>query len=174
MGRDKGLMEKDGMVWAGYMGEKLERQGLRVIYSVREVQVAAYEAAMPGASFVIDDPALDAVQGPLKGLLSVHERLPLADLLLLGCDMLDMDEPTIVQLIDRYEAGEAFFYAYKEGAEFWQPLCAIYRREGLAGVSLTILEGRQDVLSLQMLLRRGPTGEVGGASPGAFENYNTL
>ncbi len=88
MGRDKGLIERDGVCWAAWMGRKLSSFGLPVVYSVRAGQEAAYSAVLPEGSLIAD--AMD-IGGPLNGLLSVHERFPGNDLLVLACDMQDMD-----------------------------------------------------------------------------------
>jgi molybdopterin-guanine dinucleotide biosynthesis protein A len=66
------------------------------------------------------------IGGPLNGLLSVHRRFPGRDLFLLACDMQDMDEETIGELVELYRFDSGFdCYVYEEGG-FVQPFCAIY------------------------------------------------
>ena len=102
MGRDKGLLQKDGAPWARYMADRLMPYKLPVVFSVNTSQVDAYTLALPGARLVADSVAAG---GPLKGLLSVHEQFPDKDLLLLACDMLDMDTATLNPLVDAWRTG---------------------------------------------------------------------
>src|SRR5882724_9660756 len=163
MGRDKGLILKDGIPWARHMADKLAPFDMPIVFSINASQVDAYAAELPDVKFVVDNAA---VPGPLKGLLSVHQQFPGRDLLLLACDMHDMDHATIFQIIDAYRAGGPYdFYAYREGA-FFQPFCAIYTTAGL--------EGDVQELSLQALLRQGKTKCLAILKNEAFRNYNSL
>jgi len=162
MGRDKGLLEKDGVPWAKYMADKLMAYDLPTVFSVNASQIKAYTLALPGARLVVDSVAAD---GPLKGLLSVHKQFPDNDLLLLACDMLDIDGPAIQQLIETYHKGGYDFYAYAESI-FFHPLCGIYTVRGLAD--------SHTAASPQQLLRQGKTKSLVMVNNEAFRNYNTL
>jgi molybdopterin-guanine dinucleotide biosynthesis protein A len=175
MGRDKGLITKDGVPWALYVGRKLEPR-MPVYYSIRQTQQEAYATVLPAERMVPD--ALD-IPGPLNGLLSVHRRFPASDILLVACDMLDLDEKTIATLLDAYEKDDDGhdFYVYGQmisGRFFAQPFCAIYTAAGLTAVAEAYLENVVDDLSLQALLRRGRILRLpmDGLTP--FNNYNTL
>jgi len=169
MGQDKGLLEKDGVPWARLMADKLTSRHLPVVFSVNASQTDAYELALPDARLVVDSLAVD---GPLKGLLSVHEQFPDKDLLLLACDMIDMDAATIGILIEAYLAGGPYtFYAYRE-QDFFQPFCAIYTSAGLAAPHTAALEGNLQIPSLQQLLRQGKTKSIVINNDEAFRNYN--
>jgi molybdopterin-guanine dinucleotide biosynthesis protein A len=159
MGRDKGLLQTDGRPWVLRMGEKLAQCGLSVVYSINKRQVPAYSALLPADRLVIDD---EVQEGPLKGLLSVHRLYPAPDLLVVACDMQDLDAETIDVLIAAWQAGDADGYAYEvEG--FLQPFCAIYTRFPPVG----------GILSLSALLRSGSIRSLPGDAK-AFHNYNTL
>lgn len=169
MGRDKGLLEMDSVPWAVRMAEKLGPWRLRVMFSVRPGQTPAYRAAIPEGEFVED--RLD-LGGPLNGLLSVHEFFPEKDILLLACDMLDLDEATIRELIGIYRpGGSEEFYVYQEGA-FAQPFCGIYTAAGLARVYRSVREDGLDDLSLQSIIRKGKTRRLKISRMEAFANYN--
>lgn len=103
MGRDKGMMAKNGLSWAGHIGGLMGALGIPVVYSIREEQRAVYETVL-GAVLVEDHPGLAAVFGPLRGLLSVHAAYPGRDLLLMACDMIDMDGATIGGIVGAYRA----------------------------------------------------------------------
>jgi molybdopterin-guanine dinucleotide biosynthesis protein A len=161
MGRDKGLMLHDGMPRALYVGQKPMRW-MPVYYSIRKAQVEAYAAVLPTERLIID---VMGIGGPLNGLLSVHRRFPAADILLVACDMLDLDEATLERLMAAREAGDADFYAYGD-ERLWQPFGCIYTSRGLGKAP-----GHS---SLQSLLRSGRTQGLPIVDAAAFNNYNTL
>ncbi|MBN9380035.1 MAG: molybdenum cofactor guanylyltransferase [Chitinophagaceae bacterium] len=165
MGRDKGLILKKGTPWAFYMAEKLTSFCLPVVFSVNAMQTDDYAAQFPGVRLVVDKEVIPA-GGPLKGVLSVHQEFPENDLLLLACDMMDVDLATIGQLVEGYRAGGDYeWYAYqREG--FFEPFCAIYTAAGLEMAQLNI--------SLQGLLKQGRTKGLAVTNSEAFKNYNTL
>ena len=172
MGRDKGLLERDGVPWAHYVAEKCSPFDLPVIFSVRPAQIPAYRAVIPEGGFLEDK--LD-LAGPLNGLLSVHKTFPEKDLLLLACDMLDLDEATIGAVIELYRSGSYSrdeFYVYQEGA-FAQPFCGIYTAGGLTSVYRSIREDGLDDFSLQSILRKGKTRRLKISRMEAFANYNS-
>ena len=164
MGCDKGLLQTNGRPWVLRMGDKLAGQHLPVVYSINPTQVSAYSALLPTDSWVVD---ADEREGPLNGLLTVHRHYPGDDLLLVACDMQDLDAATLSRLIAAYGEGDAGFYAYEvEGV--LQPLCAIYTAKALASASSAIA-----ARSPQDLLHRGKLRRLSGAAA-AFRNYNTL
>lgn len=162
MGRDKGLLLKDGIPWALHMGQKLIPWGIPVFYSINRRQQEAYSTILPARHLIVDD--LD-LPGPLNGLLSIHQRLPNPDILLLACDMLDLDKNTIGKLLAAYQATDQDFVAYGN-QQLWQPFCCIYTARGL--------DKAMSRDSLQSLLRTGKTESVPMTDPAAFANYNTL
>ena len=165
MGRDKGLIDCDGVSWAERMGLKLASFGLQVVYSIRAEQETAY-SAIPGAILVVDSVELG---GPINGLLSVHRRFPADDLLVLACDMQDMDNGTIGGLIAEYRRGGAEFYVYYEGA-LAQPFCAIYTAGGLSRVSGEIGEERR----MRTIVEMGVVQRLEVKRQEAFGNYNSM
>jgi len=187
MGRDKGLLEKDGRRWAQYMADKLFFAGIPVVFSINPPQLSTYTLHLPASRLIVDSPSLFSIAGPLRGLLSVHEQFPGADLLLLACDMIDMDEDTLRQLIDAYtnatspvavtgssaQPASPDFFVYQEG-DFAQPFCGIYTSAGLAVVHTSALQERLVDFSLQSLLRKGNTMRMPLQRIAAFRNYNTL
>lgn len=164
MGRDKGLMLKDGMPWAQFTGQRLAGYG-RVFYSIHPRQQEAYAAVLPADRLIVD--SLD-IPGPLNGLLSAHELMPEADLLLVACDMLDMDQATLERLVAAYQAADvtkADFFAYGD-ERLWQPFGCIYTSRGLGKAA--------GHASLQSLLRGGRTQGLPITDAAAFANYNTI
>lgn len=165
MGRDKGLIRDTHRPWALLMGDRLLDHHLPVVYSINPGQTDAYTALISADQLVVDAAEW---AGPLNGLLSVHRRFPANDLLLLACDMQDLDAATISGLISTYVAEQADFFLYEEGGVL-QPFCGIY-----TGAALARGADRQQDGSLQRLFRNGHVRRLPVTDPRAFRNYNTL
>ncbi|HEV2355674.1 MAG TPA: molybdenum cofactor guanylyltransferase [Puia sp.] len=166
MGRDKGLIQRNGICWAAWMGRKLLPWELPVAFSIRAEQEQRYSAVMPAACFVTD--TMDGA-GPLNGLLSVHRQFPERDILLLGCDMLDLDEATIGELISVYRAETgAGCYHYRDNEQV-QPLCAIYTASGFKQAGDEV----GPVRSLRGLIQRMQVNSLEIKRAEAFRNYNS-
>ncbi|HEV9035608.1 MAG TPA: molybdenum cofactor guanylyltransferase [Puia sp.] len=170
MGRDKGLLLADGVPWALHMAGKLGPWGLPVVYSINKGQYETYSAHLPGQRLVVDRLGL---AGPLEGLLTVHAAYPGSDLLLLACDLQDLDAETLSGLIGKYLAEEANAYAYRD-ADGLQPLCAIYTSVLLRPRYEAVKEGRAIDVRLRSLLDGEGVRLLEAGSEGAFRNYNTL
>ena len=174
MGSDKGLLLKDGTPWALHMGQKLSPWKIPVFYSVNKGQQTAYKTILPPRHLVVD--MLD-IPGPLNGLLSLHQRLPKMDILLLACDMIDLDTATIDKMILAYKENGPFdYYVYSEGQEdgFFQPFCGIYTAAGLAAAFGVYREKLATDHRLQTLLKQGRTRSLSIDRLEAFRNYNSL
>jgi len=166
MGRDKGLLLNGNVPWALFMARKLSSWNIPVVYSIHPRQLTAYSAILPAGQLIPD--ALD-LPGPLNGLFSVHQRMPDADILLLACDMLDLDEKTIEGLLSSWQVSDESMDLFAYGdARLWQPFCCIYTARGLDRVDT----GRDK--SLQSILRSGRTQSLPITHPTAFANYNSL
>jgi molybdenum cofactor guanylyltransferase len=170
MGSDKGLLPIRNTIWAKHMHEKLAMFHLPVIYSINEHQVHTYVEEISPELLVVDNAE---VEGPLKGLLSVHQQYPDKDLLLLACDMLDLDAGSIDHLLQEYMRDNQFdFYVYQD-EEYAQPFCGIYTRTGLEKVAGRIMIGRLKNYSLQAIFDEGCTQRLAIRSPHVFRNYNS-
>jgi molybdopterin-guanine dinucleotide biosynthesis protein A len=182
MGRDKGLLPIGDTCWAVFMAGKLAPWSIPVVYSINPRQEVTYGALIPSERLVIDEVGL---QGPLEGLFSVHKQLPGRDLLLLACDMPDLDAPTIQGLIDAYGKEDGYdFYVYQEevsggreeasGQFFAQPFCGIYTSAGLALAGASRHGNGPGDLSLQSLLYKGKTKRLPLERIESFRNYNSF
>jgi molybdopterin-guanine dinucleotide biosynthesis protein A len=173
MGSDKGLLTTDGIPWAIRMGEKLAPWGIPVVYSVNKGQFETYTKHLPGRTLVVDSLGL---AGPMEGLLTVHSHYPQNDLLLLACDLQDLDELTLSGLIESYVADgarQSAAYGYMD-AEGLQPLCTIYTSVLLRSQYAVVMDGGAIDVRLRSLLTREGTRILATMSDTAFRNYNTL
>ena len=169
MGSDKGLLSIVDSIWAKYIGDKLKVFNIPVLFSVNEKQVQDYGAYMDDDLLVVDSVE---VNGPLKGLLSTHKKYPLKNLLLLACDMIDLDEFTIDTIVRTYQHESKYdFYVYQD-SEFAQPFCGIYTAKALQEVLRRAMDHSITKFSLQQLLNEGNTKGLVITNPEAFKNYN--
>ncbi|MGG9972580.1 molybdenum cofactor guanylyltransferase [Ferruginibacter sp. SUN002] len=169
MGSDKGLLTVEGTIWAKYIADKLSPFNIPVLFSVNELQIPEYSKHIGADKLIVDD--VD-VPGPLRGLLSVHEHYQTNNLLLLACDMLDMDEFTIATLIKEYQKGSDHDFIVYQDEDYAQPFCGIYKAHGLK----TVLEKAElhmiHKFSLQKVLNEGNTKRLPIDNLTAFKNYN--
>lgn len=171
MGSDKGLILKNNKPWALLVAQKFENLGIPYCVSIHEGQLSAYQTIFKEEVLVVDNQNLG---GPMNGLLSVHHQHPHLDLFLLACDMIDMEEGVIADLVRIYESNSLFdYYAYDVGGVV-QPFCAVYTAKA---ISELIKQHHQDALStssLRYTIENGNTLKqtINLAAP--FTNYNTL
>lgn len=171
MGTDKGLLKRNGKAWAVFMAEKLLEANLPVVISINENQQQAYQEIFPETPLLVD---LLPIDGPLDGLLSIHTNFPEMDILLMACDLIDMDSLTINHLIATYQKDPSFeYYVYRMNG-FTQPFCAIYTAAALAKVYKAFEENQLKKYSLHDRFEAGNTMYIEVEREESFRNYNSL
>src|SRR5690348_75343 len=127
MGSDKGLLQCGERTWSEMALENLRPYCTRVVLSVNQSQVPAYGRKFSQGMLMQDDPdILKQYAGPVAGVLTARGKFPGGDLLVLACDMPDMDTACLRELVEAYRRyPHHSCYAY-QGADFFEPLCAIY------------------------------------------------
>ncbi len=169
MGSDKGLLLLEGETWTERIAKKLEKEGLEVVISINESQQERYSKIFKKEELVIDQLPM---HGPLNGLLTVHQQNPQRDILLIACDLIDMDKSILEELINSYEKNEADYFAYEEN-NFFQPLCAIYTATALQSLLQRLISGSLANYSFQYILNNSKTHRLYSSFKKAFENHNT-
>ncbi|TAH03370.1 MAG: hypothetical protein EAZ15_03355 [Sphingobacteriales bacterium] len=165
MGADKGLLLKEDKPWATIVAQKFDALNMPYVVSVNDAQLATYVKYFKSEILILDT---QTIPGPLRGLLTVHQQYPQKNLLVLACDMIDMQPQTIQTLINNYTTQPNFnFYAYHNG-DFWEPFCGIYTAKGLNSLVL----GNQTDFSLQHILSSGLSQKNIILDEGSFNNYN--
>ncbi len=171
MGTDKGLIQQGDQTWAQKVAGKMTELGFPVVVSINDKQIEDYGRLFPPDQLVID--SVD-INGPLRGLLTVHQQFPHNDILLMACDLIDMDRVTIENLIAVAQAEQEYeFYAY-ENHGLLEPFCAIYTSNGLKAVSDKTVHHALFQNSFQSVLANGKTRKVVLDNPVPFRNYNTM
>lgn len=174
MGQDKGLIKSNHSRWVALSVGLLEKTGLPVYVSIRAAQEAAYKQILPGHTLLIDSGEL-AVKGPALGILTAHEQLPSHDLLVLACDMQDINLSLVERLMDGYaknKGADSFIYSYNNEPE---PLFGIYSKESLTTLYRLATTGRLEKFSMKYMLGCiNPTYlPVSAQEFPFFKNYNS-
>ena len=169
MGSDKGLLQLEGKTWTEHIVQKLEEENLPVLISINKQQQEPYSKIFKKEELVVDQLPM---HGPLNGLLTVHQQNPQKDILLIACDLIDMDKSILEELINNYEKNEADYFAYEEN-NFFQPLCAIYTSTALKSLLDRLMSGSLANYSFQYILNNSKTHRLHSSFKKAFENHNT-
>ena len=129
MGTDKGLLMQNDLTWVDTVVSKLSSLQIPVVVSVNKNQADIYAKTISVSRLIVDSDNI-SVKGPLLGILSVHQEFPGEDLIVLACDMIDMNTTVLQGLLNLYKEGshEAYVYTINGKPE---PLCAIYTSKGL-------------------------------------------
>ena len=134
MGKDKGLILLGDQTWAQHAFAKLSNLELSVKVSINPMQKETYINYFNADDLIVDDFPLD-IGGPLQGLLSAHLKNPHEDLVVLACDMPQMNNRTLKKLIEVYQEFSGFeAYVFNHDNRF-EPLCAIYSSSALKSIN---------------------------------------
>jgi molybdenum cofactor guanylyltransferase len=169
MGTDKGLLQLNSKTWAEHIADKLKQQNLPVVISINEKQLAFYKEVFEKKDLIVDQLPM---HGPLNGLLTVHQTFPGKDILLMACDLIDMDKTILEELINTYEKNKADYFAYEDN-NFFQPLCAIYTSTALDSLQERLTNGSLANYSFQYILNNSNTFRLHTSTAKAFANYNS-
>jgi len=130
MGKDKGTLDLNGERWAQHASNLCASLNLSVIHSIQSSQIETYAAFLDSESLLVD--SVD-VKGPLAGLLSFYLKYPVSDVLLLPCDMIQLDKKILSELVDVYEhisIGHDIL-VYQHADDSIEPMPGIYTSEAL-------------------------------------------
>lgn len=171
MGSDKGLLAIGACTWAKHAFQKLQALDIPVLVSVNETQVSAYRQHFSEELLVIDQ--LSA-KGPLTGLLSVHLKYPEDDLLLLACDMTEMDTETLQHLKESSIAFSGYNYYVYAHEDFMEPLCALYSSASLKKILADLQSKCISGFSLHKLIKQGNYKALTVKDLEKFNNHNSV
>ncbi|WP_069659140.1 molybdenum cofactor guanylyltransferase [Arcticibacter eurypsychrophilus] len=172
MGSDKGLLLVPGTsrTWAQQVADLLFTCNLPFVISINETQLSSYSPLFPPEQLVLDQ---INVRGPLNGLLSVYHAHPGKDLLLIGCDMIQMDQATVNHLIAIYQADTRFDYYVYGQDEFLEPLCAIYTSKALDEIMNKLNANELTSFALHKVISSSNYKSIPVIDKKAFSNHNT-
>lgn len=174
MGSDKGLLAVNEKTWAESAFDKLASCAGAVCVSINHSQKEEYLKVFEKEQLVIDN---FPIEGPLCGLLSVHNAFPFHDLLILACDMVDVQPELIQKLISqlRQHEGEHDFFVFAN-EENLEPLFGIYTREGLQKIADLYNLGQLEKWSMKYVLEisNTHTTQLTALETEQLKNYNSL
>lgn len=169
-GSDKGLNTIRNTSWAAFMAEKLSFLKVPVVFSINEHQFKNYCDQIVPDFLIVDD---NDLQGPARGLLTLHRKFPSFDILLLACDMLELDERTIRNLFEQYAQDNSYdFYVYQD-ATYAQPFCGIYTAAGIDKLRTDLASRLLTNISMQYIIDKGHTKRIPIINNEAFSNFNS-
>ena len=173
MGSDKGLLLKDNSTWAELAYKKLLSILLPVKLSINTNQLENYKVLFNKDSFIQD---FVNIPGPLAGIFSCHEQLKHQDLLVIACDMTDITERTLQQLIQEYKSKKELhdFFVFRND-EALEPMLGIYTAKGLDKIATLHKKGQLEKFSMKYILETGNTYSIKleENQKKEFKNYNT-
>jgi molybdopterin-guanine dinucleotide biosynthesis protein A len=150
MGSDKGLLSVNSQRWFEQSSLLLSKVFSRVIISVNPNQYHIYKEIQPGLEYVID--SIDFVEGPLIGILSAHEEYPDCDLFVLACDMLNMKESIIQNLVSIYFSNQDKDFYFYQNENYLETLCGIYTANGMKEISQKLIHNSNKNFAIRKLI----------------------
>lgn len=164
MGRDKALLERDGATQLTRAVQLLQRHVERAFVSVRPDQAGDPERRRFEQ---VVDRYTDI--GPVAGILSAMEEHPDVAWLVLACDLPNVNDEIIVELLR--QRSQQPFTAFRSSYDgLPEPLCALYRPEARAIVAGFVRDG---VVCPRKILIRSDTRLLDLPDPSALDNVNT-
>ncbi len=165
MGHDKALLNRDGQSQLAFATGVLAACVDRVFVSTRADQKDDTERAQ--YEQIVD--RYDDI-GPVAGILSALEEHPDVDWLVVACDLPNISEQTIRNLL-QHRGGEQSFTAYKSSYDgLPEPLCAVYH----SGCTDILRQFVNDGLNCpRKILIRSETHLLTQPDPRALDNVNT-
>lgn len=154
MGADKGLLlNKSGEIWATSAWNKLNSCGIRSFVSLNPEQTTDYSGHFNPENIIIDLPEINAA-GPIKGILSAHHSFPMEAILVLACDLPNMEISCLKELMEFQKIKpESLAWVYQNGVQI-EPMCAIYSSQGLAQIAELLAKNELTKTSLISTLDR--------------------
>ncbi len=165
MGRDKALLQREGRSQLAHMVDLLSAHVARVFVSTRADQQDEPERRR-------FDQIVDRYQdmGPLAGILSAMEAHPDVDWLVAACDLPNIDDKTLENLLAQRSDAHPFTAYVSSHDGLPEPLCAIWRAGTADIIRGFIAEGVQ---CPRKILIRSDTHLLEQADPTSLDNVNT-
>ena len=171
MGRDKGMLPDEDKTWAEKISEHFEFFNLSYVLSVNPVQVSEYAKIFEPSLLLTDE---NIAAGPLRGILSVHKKIPENDLLVIACDLLNMRRDIIAELLEIYKQHMDYDFISYKSEDGFEPLLSIYKSKSLKEIFTNVLYGQINRFDLQTILYKGKTYSIPLKEEYKeyFENFN--
>ena len=166
MGRDKALLKhNNGQTQLSYIADLMSECTKKMFVSINSEQIEDNERSQ--FNQIIDN---YKNIGPIAGILTALEKHPNVDWLIVACDLPNINQITIKNLIDNQDDKQSFT-AYKSNyGSLPEPLCAIYH---VGSVHLIKKFVSKNVNCPRKILIRSKTKLIEQLEPNALDNINT-
>jgi molybdopterin-guanine dinucleotide biosynthesis protein A len=174
MGNDKGMLSLQSATWAEQISAIITTVCHNCFVSVNEEQLLSYQKIFSAQNIITDNNSLQ-VKGPLKGILSAHLQHDSEDLLVVACDLIDMQSEVLNFLITQHKIKvDADISVYKNAGQV-EPLCGIYSSNALHTLIGLVKEQKLAKYSMMYALEQVHTNYVllPDQWKASFTNYNT-
>ncbi len=165
MGSDKAALKSDGETQLGRAVKLLGRHVDKVFVSTRAEQ--AGDPVRSDFSQIVD--RYDGI-GPTAGILSAMDAHPQHAWLVLACDLPNIDDRTIRNLLENASPDYPATAYQSVIDELPEPLCAVYRPDSRPVIDGFVADG---MICPRKMLINSPTCLLAQPSPGALHNINT-
>lgn len=173
MGSDKGLLKQGNHVWAQIVASNIISLQIPTLISVNKTQIDLYSQIFSADQLVMDKEGLP-VKGPLLGLLSTHQQFPGEDLLVLACDMINMQDDVLQNLLATYKEEAFQAYVFTTNGKI-QPLCGVYTSKGLKHILDLCIKNQLQKFSMMYALECLNTKYISANNfTEYFANYNSV
>lgn len=177
MGKDKGLIENDGVPWIKMLQQKLADFSLPVYISVNKQQQTAYKSVLVSQYLIADDPSLEGINGPLRGILSAFRAHPNHHIVFLPCDMPLLNREIFELWLDTFlQQYPQHFAVISKAGKRLQPLCGIYSYKALQKLEENYRQGRIGNQSMHAVVKDMLNAyilEIPEKYIEQFKNFNT-
>jgi molybdopterin-guanine dinucleotide biosynthesis protein A len=165
MGHDKALLVRDGRSQLEYIASILAGSVDRVFVSTRREQQD--DAERSRFETIVD--RYEGI-GPVAGILSAMDEHPLAEWLVVACDLPNIDVDTLAFLLANRSPDKPFTAFRSSYDSLPEPLCALYAAGSDAIIRRFIADG---VVCPRKILIRSDTLLLEQPDPHALDNVNT-
>ncbi len=173
MGTDKGLKEDRGIPWAQLLYNCLSSLNIPTFLSVRLEQQELYSQRLPNIPLVVDG-SLKQINGPVRGIISAHRKIPQQHLLVVPCDMPRLNVKAFTLWLEEFRKRYATVISRAE--QRIQPLCSIYRNEDLTQLDNLYQQRRLTDQSMNAIVKnhlRAHFLDIPEAIVAQYKNFNT-
>ncbi|SER24294.1 molybdenum cofactor guanylyltransferase [Pedobacter rhizosphaerae] len=172
MGNDKGLLLKQEEPWVKLLANLFRGMGLNYHLSIKATQMEAYSKFFNPDLFIVD--AVE-VPGPLRGIFSAHLAFPETNWLILACDMIEMTEEAMQNILKVAANHPDYDYWIYKNEIFYEPFCGIYSARGLKKLIQQYREGSLERFSMQSVFKQAAVFPFPvGSYAAAFKNLNQI
>ncbi|TAF75540.1 MAG: molybdenum cofactor guanylyltransferase [Bacteroidetes bacterium] len=166
MGSDKGTLLHNGKLWAKAVEEKLEPFCNKTFLSINNSQSDIYINHFDAKKLIKD---IENQKGPLAGIISAHKKYPVADWIIIPCDMFDLENFYVENLFKISQIHNYDTFSYKINS-FIEPFPSLFKSKYLCTLDQELSENQ----GVHQVIKKSNAYYIEINQPTfAFKNYNS-